>query len=309
MPLIVTEANKTTKFSSTTVVLFMELIRLCTCILITVVRLRSISKFLEEFWTTVVHNKLETAKVCVPALIYAIQNNLYYVALANIDATTYLVTHQLRIITTAVLSVALLSKRISMKQWMALVMALIGIIIVQLDRAKSQPSASKGNVVLGVSLVIAMCWTSAFAGVYFEKVLKKSSVDVWMQNIRLSMLTLPMALSAVVAKDWDNIVANNFLDGFTPMVWTVTFLNAFGGLVVAVVILYADNIRKTYCQTIAIGLTAWISIAMGDAVLTLQFMMGIILVVISILVYSLYPVEHKATAEYKPLPTMEEGDV
>lgn len=38
------------------------------------------------------------------------------------------------------------------------------------------------------------------------------------------------------------------------MVWLVTFLNAFGGLVVAVVIKYADNIKKTYCQTMAIGL-------------------------------------------------------
>ncbi|KIH65244.1 hypothetical protein ANCDUO_04433 [Ancylostoma duodenale] len=28
-------------------------------------------------------------KVCVPAIAYAVQNNLYYIALGNIDATTY----------------------------------------------------------------------------------------------------------------------------------------------------------------------------------------------------------------------------
>lgn len=59
-------------------------------------------------YTAIVHNRTETAKVikpqlnslfvhrnvfqiCVPALLYAIQNNLYYVALANLDATTFCV--------------------------------------------------------------------------------------------------------------------------------------------------------------------------------------------------------------------------
>ncbi len=32
---------------------------------------------------------METFKICVPAIIYAIQNNLYYIALANLDATLY----------------------------------------------------------------------------------------------------------------------------------------------------------------------------------------------------------------------------
>ncbi|PIO62830.1 hypothetical protein TELCIR_15594 [Teladorsagia circumcincta] len=32
-----------------------------------------------------------TNKVCIPAFAYAVQNNLYYIALANIDATTYTV--------------------------------------------------------------------------------------------------------------------------------------------------------------------------------------------------------------------------
>lgn len=41
----------------------------------------------------VVHKPLETLKLAIPAGIYTLQNNLLYVALSNLDAATYQVTH------------------------------------------------------------------------------------------------------------------------------------------------------------------------------------------------------------------------
>ncbi|KAK6036876.1 Nucleotide-sugar transporter [Cooperia oncophora] len=76
---------------------------------------------------------METLKVCIPAFAYAIQNNLYYIALANIDATTYTVTYQLRILTTALLSVMMLGKEISRCQWGALSLSGFGVILVQVS--------------------------------------------------------------------------------------------------------------------------------------------------------------------------------
>ncbi|CAJ0579546.1 unnamed protein product, partial [Mesorhabditis spiculigera] len=280
MPLLVREVNKQSSFLPTTSVFMMELIRLLTCSIIISINLRSPLKFANEFRATVWQNKVETAKVCVPAVVYAIQNNLYYVALANIDATTYAVTYQLRILTTALLSVLLLSKRLSGLQWAALFVSMSGVVLVQLDGATSVSNA-RGNWLLGIGAVFSMCWTSAFAGVYFEKMLKKSSVDVWMQNIRLSMLTAPFAFATMFASDFSKIQEGGFFQGWTPLVWLMTILNAFGGLVVSIVMKYADNVKKTYCQTVAIGLTALLSVYLGDVLLSLQLTAGVCLVMIS----------------------------
>lgn len=42
----------------------------------------------------IVNKPAETMKLAIPAGIYTLQNNLLYVALSNLDAATYQVTHE-----------------------------------------------------------------------------------------------------------------------------------------------------------------------------------------------------------------------
>lgn len=50
-----------------------------------------------------------------------------------------------------------------------------------------------------------------------------------------------------------SIFPDGIFQGWTNLVWTATIAAALGGIVVSAVMKYADNVRKTYCQTLAIG--------------------------------------------------------
>ncbi|KAK5984606.1 Nucleotide-sugar transporter [Trichostrongylus colubriformis] len=308
MPFLVRATNKDRSFLPTTCVFFMEILKLFTCSVMVLVDSGTIVSCARTLHEAIWQKKMETFKVCIPAFAYAIQNNLYYIALANIDATTYTVTYQLRILTTALLSVVMLGKKISTCQWGALSLSGIGVILVQMDASPSSsrnsiPSASK---FVGVVATVGMCWTSAFAGVYFEKMLKNANSSMWIQNIRLSLMTLVFATFTMWSSDGQKIMEKGILQGYTLLVWTMTIAAATSGIVVSAVMKYADNVKKTYCQTLAIGLTAVTSICFGERYLSWSLALGVILVVTSIAIYAFYP---PSTRQVMPTIKSEEEDV
>uniref|UniRef100_A0A914D579 Uncharacterized protein n=2 Tax=Acrobeloides nanus TaxID=290746 RepID=A0A914D579_9BILA len=191
--------------------------------------------------------------------------------------TPLMITYQLRILTTALLMVILLNKIFSGTQWAALFISLLGVILVQ---ASSQTSAKaqeanpeKSEQFLGLMTVLGMCWMTAFAGVYLERVLKKSSFDIWLQNIHLSTITLPFAL-LTIAYDSSVISQYGFFYGWSPLVWVVSITGAVGGLIIAAVMKYADNIKKCFSTSVALGGTSILSILMGDSVFSFLLMFG-----------------------------------
>lgn len=282
----------------------MEVMKIATCLVVVFLNEGcKIKQFKGRIYEEIWQRKTESLKVSVPAFVYALQNNLYYIALKNIDATTYSVTYQLRILTTALLAVLLLQKRLSSLQWLALFCSLTGVVDVQLDGAKGGGIGQTRSLTVGVSATVAMCWTSAFAGVYFEKMLKQPNANVWMQNLRLGLITFLFAAAGMMINDGKEIAEGGFLQGWTPLVWTITVINSVGGLAVSLVMKYADNVRKTYCQSVAIGATAVISIYLGERTASILLVAGVAMVVMSVYVYASYPEKEK---EYKQLKTEED---
>jgi len=85
----------------------------------------------------------------------------------------------MKILTTALMLRFILKKPLSQAQWLALILLVVGVASVQLQyepprRAGGNPDQSP---TLGFIAVFTMCFTSAFAGVYLEKVLKSSDVS------------------------------------------------------------------------------------------------------------------------------------
>jgi hypothetical protein len=155
----------------------------------------------------------------------------------------------------------------------------------------SKGDASKGeNSMAGFVAVIGAACTSGFAGVYFEKILKGTepirspclsslscpcclppnpsyhrllnatflhiplgaTTSIWARNVQICCTSIGLGLLGVYMNDGTQVSTQGFFYGYNWIVWTVVMLQAVGGLVVAVVVKYADNILKGFAASFSI---------------------------------------------------------
>lgn len=161
--------------------------------------------------------------------------------MSNLDAATFQVTYQLKILTTALFSVTLLRRTLSLQKWLSLVLLTSGVALVQLPSGSASASSSSTvseskesffhkhfgfshtatgdlqtghhavddgpNASLGLIAVFAACMLSGLAGVYFEKVLKGSNASLWVRNVQLSFFSLfPALFVGVLWKDGSQVL-------------------------------------------------------------------------------------------------------
>ncbi|XP_033927628.1 UDP-galactose translocator isoform X2 [Melopsittacus undulatus] len=204
----------------------------------------------------------DTLRLAVPSLIYTLQNNLQYVAISNLPAATFQVTYQLKILTTAVFSVLLLGTALSRTQWLSLALLSVGVALVQAEQGSdgdagdagtaAPPDAPPQSYAVGLAAVAASCLSSGFAGVYFERLLKRRGGSIWLRNVQLGAVGTALSLGAMAATDGAAVARDGFFYGYTGAVWAVVLNQAAGGLLVAVVVRYADNILKGFATALSI---------------------------------------------------------
>lgn len=71
-------------------------------------------------------------KLAIPASLYVLQNSLQYIAISNLDSATFQVTYQFKILPTALFTVLILKRSIAPRQWLALLLLMIGVAVVQI---------------------------------------------------------------------------------------------------------------------------------------------------------------------------------
>ena len=91
------------------------------------------------------------------------------------------------------------------------------------------------------------------------------------------------------ASDGDAIQEKGFFFGYNNLVWLNIFVQSAGGLIVAVVIKYADNILKGFATSIAIVVSCLASVYLFDTIIDYVFAFGTFLVVLSVVLYSYTP--------------------
>jgi UDP-sugar transporter A1/2/3 len=137
-----------------------------------------------EMLHTLYGTKMEVAQTMIPSALYTVQNNLQFVATSNLPAEVYQVLVQLKLVTTAILSKTFLGKSLLASQWLSILGLFVGVAIVQLSLTSSA-SITHYNPLIGIGAVAISCFTSAFAGVYNEKLLRTGRLslcfiwDIW----------------------------------------------------------------------------------------------------------------------------------
>lgn len=293
-----------------------------------------------------------------------------------LDAATFQVTYQLKILTTAVFSVLILHRTLRRVKWIALGILTIGIALVQLppeaavftfgsfitqDSApapgdvieetsniltkraiealnvfRRSPATAPTNTLSGFLTVLVACILSGLAGVYFEKILKSptpappqysplaqgdkenastspttpisyldenppdpsepvpdddalpAAAGIWIRNIQMSLFSFILGLVFIVfLKDGKAVIKDGFFQYYTPLTWVVIWLQAGGGLIVALVVKYADNILKGFATSISIILSSLVSVWLFNFKVTATFVLGSGMVIYASYLYGL----------------------
>lgn len=283
-------------FLASTAVVLAELFKVCGSVVLLLKHERNAGNTASSLRIVcmIINDKKEMLRISVPAILYYIQNNLQYVAIANLDAATFQVMSQLKILTTALFSISMLGKSILPLQWLAILILMIGVALVQLQQRDPSTSAAVSddqNMVVGLISVVLACCCSGFAGIYFEKILKKQSgkSSIWGRNIQMGMISGIIGLFSIFVKDHTFLQEKGFFYGYGPIVWTCISVNAFGGLLTAVVVKYADNILKGFATSIAICLSCVMSFFLFGTQPTGQFVLGAIFVNSAVFLYGAAP--------------------
>lgn len=265
----------------------------------------------------------DTLKLGIPAVLYFIQNMCLQLASANLPAAVFQVTYQGKSLVVAFCSVMMLGKMLTRARWLAIALMGAGLVVVQLAKnteSKKSANDDEQNFMLGLFLTLVGCFCSGFASVYFEKMMKMPTVaakvvaaaaghtsasqtsasqaqkpSMWVRNVQLagfSMLigVLQISMSRSLrffAGVTDSAVAESggFFHGFTGIVWFMVINNAFGGLCVAMVIKYADNILKGFACALATIGASIASVYIFGFDLGLTFLIGMIIVLGASLLY------------------------
>ncbi|KAK8803690.1 hypothetical protein WA158_001384 [Blastocystis sp. Blastoise] len=293
------------QYNSATAVLLGEVMKLVMSFMLICFEKHSISGGFSTISRTLQSNQIDVLKQAIPAILYTIQNNFLYVAISNLEAAVYQVSSQVKLLTAAIFSVTMLGKHIACAQWFSLFILGIGVALVQLDNTSSEPKENT-NLFIGLGAILISCTTSGFAGVYMERMFKDVKLSIWVRNFWLAFWSLISGILMIAFTSPSTFNPSKFFEGYSIWAWIAIILLAIGGLIIALVLKYADNILKAFGGSASIILSSIISIYLFDFKVSTLFAIGCLLVSVATVLYSWgAPTTKKyqslATSESQPL--------
>uniref|UniRef100_A0A2P2MQF8 Uncharacterized protein MANES_11G116200 n=2 Tax=Rhizophora mucronata TaxID=61149 RepID=A0A2P2MQF8_RHIMU len=238
--------------------------------------LLSVSTFVQA-----AHNN---ALLAVPAFLYAINNYLKFIMQLYFNPATVKMLSNLKVLVIAVLLKLIMRRRFSVIQWEALALLLIGISVNQL-RSLPEGTTAMGLPVATGAYIYTLIFVTvpSLASVYNEYALKSQyDTSIYLQNLFLygygAIFNFLAILLTAIVKGPNSF---NILEGHSKATMLLICNNAAQGILSSFFFKYADTILKKYSSTIATIFTGIASAALFGHTLTINFMLGISIVFIS----------------------------
>ncbi len=233
-----------------------------------------------------------SSKMLVLAAIYGAMNILSFVALQYIGAGEFTICAQLKILTTASFSVAILGTSLSPTKWRALLLLVLGCLLVAspaFTKASKNGDSSNLEHMLGYGAVLTEVVLSGFASIYFEKVVKstKEVISIWERNFQLCVYSILMYGSIIVYEQMVPTSSRQIWSNWSMLTVFVSVLGAAGGLLVAATLKYADSILKTLAAAGAIVISTVLGHYLLDGPLDTVVIIGGLVTILSIANYTL----------------------
>lgn len=222
--------------------------------------------------------------LAVPAFLYAINNYLKFIMQLYFNPATVKMLSNLKVLVIAVLLKIIMRRRFSIIQWEALALLLIGISVNQLRSLPEGSTAMGLPVAMGAYIYTLIFITvPSLASVFNEYALKSQyDTSIYLQNLFLygygAIFNFLGILVTAIFKGPDNL---DILQGHSKATMLLIFNNAAQGILSCFFLKYADAILKKYSSTVATIFTGIASAVLFGHTLTMNFLLGISIVFIS----------------------------
>lgn len=246
-------------------------------------------------------NKKVLLLYTIPSFLYCLYNNLAFVNLAVFDPTTYYVLLQFRVVITGIIFQVVFRKKLSMKQWISLILLTLGCMIkyIELD---FDVDVFSTKLTLGSNILLILVQTicSCLAGVYNEYLLKVqgAEMNIFVQNIFLYIDSI-FCNAAVVA-----ILYASKAEGFSmvenigssvllqPKAILVMVNNTAIGITTSFFLKKLNSILKTFASALELVFTAILCWVIFGIPIHLNTVISISMVSYAVILYSHDPVEN-----------------
>jgi len=227
-------------------------------------------------------------RYAVPATLYAIHNNLVFLGLEALDAPTFQLLNNMKIVIAGILTRTFLNRPMSVLQWLGILLLTVGQAVASLktDQAVTSKSAS---FVYGFTIMVVLSFLSSFAGIYNEFLLKGSNDSTHWQNMQLYGFSVFVCLLQNFFSGSSSAIHNDtgLFNGFSVSTWVVIMCSAFMEQAVSFVLKYADNITNRFATAGSLVVTAIGSYYFFGIAVTLPFGIGILILAVAFSLYYL----------------------